>query len=402
MNKVTTINLNGNAYQLEEDGYEALRDYLDRAHRRLEGNPDRDEIMADIEQAIADKIRVVLGMHKTVVATREVHRIIDEMGPVEDGSDDSAAGPSANSNATAGAESTTGAGAPTGAGEPKAPATKRLYRIYEGAMISGVCNGLAAYLNLDVTVVRILFVILTALTSGAGLLVYLLMALLVPSAHTSAEKSAAYGAPFTAQEFIRRAKEGYYEGMKTLGDKRAHREWKRRFKHQMQNLGHDFQNQMQEDATRWQQNWQRHWSRPGQPTVGASLALPFVSLLRAIVAFLGIFAMISLLTTGAVFGLALPADVPTWVGAILILIAYQILAAPLKAIRRACYYYGPYGPGCGAASIFLWDSLIWLGFLVLLIWLANHYVPQAHEALENLSPALHRAWESIRAWWSPR
>ena len=27
MNKVTTINLNGNAYQLEESGYEALRDY---------------------------------------------------------------------------------------------------------------------------------------------------------------------------------------------------------------------------------------------------------------------------------------------------------------------------------------------------------------------------------------
>src|ERR1700722_7809652 len=86
MNKVIAINLNGNAYQLEENGYEALRDYLDTATRRLEGNPDREEILADIEQAIADKFRTVLAAHKNVVATGEVEKVISEMGPVEDGS----------------------------------------------------------------------------------------------------------------------------------------------------------------------------------------------------------------------------------------------------------------------------------------------------------------------------
>ena len=39
MNRVTIINLNGNAYQLEESGYEALRRYLATAARRLEGTP---------------------------------------------------------------------------------------------------------------------------------------------------------------------------------------------------------------------------------------------------------------------------------------------------------------------------------------------------------------------------
>jgi len=42
MNRVIPINLNGNAYQLEESGYEALRAYLDHAARRLESNPDKD------------------------------------------------------------------------------------------------------------------------------------------------------------------------------------------------------------------------------------------------------------------------------------------------------------------------------------------------------------------------
>ena len=59
MNKVITINLNGNAYQLEEDGFEALRTYLESAARRLEGNPDKAEIIADIEQSIGDKFRAV-------------------------------------------------------------------------------------------------------------------------------------------------------------------------------------------------------------------------------------------------------------------------------------------------------------------------------------------------------
>ena len=45
----------------------AVRAYLDAAVRRLEGNPDRDEIIADIEQAIADKCRTALGANKTVV-----------------------------------------------------------------------------------------------------------------------------------------------------------------------------------------------------------------------------------------------------------------------------------------------------------------------------------------------
>ena len=55
MNKVVTINLNGRAYQLEEAGYDHLRTYLAHAAKQLADDPDKDEIMADFEQAIADK-----------------------------------------------------------------------------------------------------------------------------------------------------------------------------------------------------------------------------------------------------------------------------------------------------------------------------------------------------------
>ena len=61
MQKVISINLNGNAYQLDESGYDALHEYLASAERALASNPDRAEIMADLEQAIADKCQKFLG-----------------------------------------------------------------------------------------------------------------------------------------------------------------------------------------------------------------------------------------------------------------------------------------------------------------------------------------------------
>ena len=67
MQKVISINLNGNAYQIDEAGFAALVAYLDGAERQLKDNPDRVEILADLEQAIAEKASRFLGPHKTVV-----------------------------------------------------------------------------------------------------------------------------------------------------------------------------------------------------------------------------------------------------------------------------------------------------------------------------------------------
>ncbi len=56
---------------------------------------------------------------------------------------------------------------------------KRLYRSRTDRQLAGVCAGLAAYLGLDVSLVRIAFIIL-ALLGGPGLLLYIILALVVP------------------------------------------------------------------------------------------------------------------------------------------------------------------------------------------------------------------------------
>lgn len=57
--------------------------------------------------------------------------------------------------------------------------TNKLYRSQSSKMLGGVCAGLAKYLNVDVTIVRLFFVVLTLL-GGFGPLVYFIMWIVVP------------------------------------------------------------------------------------------------------------------------------------------------------------------------------------------------------------------------------
>jgi phage shock protein PspC (stress-responsive transcriptional regulator) len=253
-------------------------------------------------------------------------------------------------------------------------------------MIAGVCNGIAAYVNIDPTLVRLAFVVLTMFW-GTGVLVYLVMAIVVPEARSPEEKAAASGDPSTAQEFIRRAKEGYYEAMKGFPDRKARREWKRRFKRDMR-----------ANADQWRHNWHCYWEEQAPIHPGMGFALPLLSLLHGAAKVLWICALISLLATGAVFGLALPANVPVWVAALLLFIAYGILVGPLKVARRACYR------GLGRSRwawcfVFLLDAMVWLAVVAALLWLAVHYFPELREAVRSIPSLAHQAADDIRAWW---
>lgn len=48
-------------------------------------------------------------------------------------------------------------------------------------VIAGVCGGLAEYLGLDYTIVRIIYVLLTIFTAFAGTIIYVILWLLIPN-----------------------------------------------------------------------------------------------------------------------------------------------------------------------------------------------------------------------------
>ncbi|MDO5784552.1 MAG: PspC domain-containing protein [Eubacteriales bacterium] len=57
--------------------------------------------------------------------------------------------------------------------------SRKLYRLEEGKMICGVCAGIADYLNIDVTVIRLITAALV-LGCGSGLIFYILAAIVMP------------------------------------------------------------------------------------------------------------------------------------------------------------------------------------------------------------------------------
>ena len=58
---------------------------------------------------------------------------------------------------------------------------KKLRKSNKNKMVAGVCGGVAEYFNIDPTVVRLIFVIL-GLLRGSGLLIYIIAAIVMPSA----------------------------------------------------------------------------------------------------------------------------------------------------------------------------------------------------------------------------
>ena len=349
MQKVVTINLNGHAYQLDEAAYDAVRAYLKQAEIRLQDNPDRVEILADLERAIAEKCNRFLGPNKTVVGAAEMDQVVKEMGPVE-GSD-------GGNPESATASKTAGGGPHAGRSTPK-----RLYRIREGQMIGGVCTGLAAYFNLDPTLVRIPFLVL--LWTGVGGLAYIALMCVIPYADTPEEQAAASGRPFNAQELIDSIK-------RHATDFKDHGKWRQEWREQKQQwrAEHRAWRQQLRHTMRDQRWWGpdaacRHVAR----YAWAGLLPPIFSLIN--LAFFALLALsiLSLVNTGALYGWPLPNDVPLWAGILILVLLYQVAISPIRAARHASHYaWGRY-----YGWFAMWDGLIATGATILLHLAAAH------------------------------
>jgi phage shock protein PspC (stress-responsive transcriptional regulator) len=356
MQKVVSISLNGIAYQLEEPGYDQLRVYLERAETRLKDSPDRTEVMNDLEQAIGEKCARCLSPHKTVVNEAEIARIIEEMGPVETAEE---------KTASDNAEGTGGQVPPVASSQPH----KRLFNIREGAMWAGVCNGIAAYLNVDVTWVRIAFVLVTVFSWGGMFFVYILLAFIVPTANTAEDRAAAFGMPFNTEELIGRAKKNFE---KFGSDYRWRREWRRQ-------------------QRQWQRQWQhmneqmRHATTHAAPHMSTAaraitgVFLPIAAIIGAVLFVGWILALVSLVTQQSVFGWALPHGVPLWVGILVLVLLYFAISTPLKMIRHGGHQAAGYHAGWGALH-----GLIWIGFAALFFWLAYTFFPGVRELVDQL------------------
>ena len=162
MKRVVTVNLDNTSFNFDEDAYDELRRYLARAEAQLATDPGRAEVIADIERSIAEKCREHLSPQKNVLTAAETRAVLAQIGVVE-----------ARFEEPAQADSTT-------FGSTSEPRSRQLVQIREGALVSGICNGVAAHFGVDVMLMRVIFVVLAIATSGAFLFVYAAMMFLIP------------------------------------------------------------------------------------------------------------------------------------------------------------------------------------------------------------------------------
>jgi phage shock protein PspC (stress-responsive transcriptional regulator) len=156
-----TTRLNRSTLQFEEAAYARLESYLADASRTLAGNPDQSEILTDLEQAIADQCTRRMPPGDNVVTLAQLEPALDEIGTVQ----------------------VPGATGPTGSTDRERMYSHRtLQQVSEGAIISGVCQGFARYFRVDVTLLRIIAVVLLIASGGTMVLVYVALMLLLPFA----------------------------------------------------------------------------------------------------------------------------------------------------------------------------------------------------------------------------
>jgi len=200
MNKTISINIGGFVFNIEENAYQKLYHYLNSIKKNFTAEEERDEIMNDIESRIAEIFQSKLSISKEVIVERDVEEVIEIMGLPEDYVSDEFA-QNAQSKEQSGNTFTS---------------EKRLYRDTENAAIGGVASGLSHYLNIDVTIIRILFVVL-AILGGSGILIYVILLFVVPEAKTTSDRMQMKGEPINIEsikEHFRKIKDQIEENAK--------------------------------------------------------------------------------------------------------------------------------------------------------------------------------------------
>ena len=187
MKKSFNVNLGGRIFQIDEDAYEQLSDYLVSVKTCFRNNECGEEIASDIEARLGElfEARVSAGSARIITLTL-VNEMIARMGKPESMVDDGeAAGGAAGEK---GNDAQEAAAAAADGYVRRVSMGKKLFRDGDNKVLGGVVSGLAAYFNMNVTLLRVIAVVLFFLSTFWAFLLYLVMWAVVPLALTTTDK----------------------------------------------------------------------------------------------------------------------------------------------------------------------------------------------------------------------
>lgn len=183
MNEIKKIHLGRQPFTISVDAHKLLRAYLEAIEHQVGA---KSEVIKEVESRMAELL-LERGVHgDKVILEEDVEFLKEQLGDPGDFKDE-------ENQAEEAAESQEG--------------QKRLFRDTQNGMIAGVASGLAAYFNVDATIVRLIFVV-ALFFGGAAIPVYLILWLVMPEAKTPSERLQMQGKAVTVdtlKELVDRA-----------------------------------------------------------------------------------------------------------------------------------------------------------------------------------------------------
>jgi len=168
MKQVININYHGRIIPIELTAYDMLKNYTASLQLHFKDEEGKEEIINDIESRISELFQEQLSKGSTCITENDVNAIIKSMGKPEELESEPVINQTQSDNNKQSEFSST---------------HKRLYRDENNKLIGGVCSGLANYFNIDIVIVRIVFIILF-FSFGVGLIPYIILWIAVPSSAT--------------------------------------------------------------------------------------------------------------------------------------------------------------------------------------------------------------------------
>lgn len=190
MKKTLTVNLGGTVFHIDEDAYRLLDNYLSNLKIHFRKEAGADEIIDDIERRISELFAEKLTAGSQVITITDVEEVIARMGKPEDMEAENDSEPSVG-NAI------------------RTTIHRRLYRNPDDKLLGGVISGMAAYLGWDVTLLRLLLLVVLICGVGTLIPVYIVCWLVIPEARTAAEKLSMRGEAVTVENIGKTVTDGF-------------------------------------------------------------------------------------------------------------------------------------------------------------------------------------------------
>ena len=217
MDKTHNISLGGFAFNIDDAAYSVLKKYLNDVRFSLKNSTGVDEIISDVEYRMAELLRERM-MSREVVNQYDVDYLIGIMGKPEDFYTDEFLDE----------EDLAGAKSKRTYTNYSSTARKKLFRDPDDKMIGGVCSGLAHYIGIDSTWMRIIVIVMPFLdviflgiSTSFVFLAYIILWLVVPEAKTTSDKLQMRGEPVnfdSIKDFFGNSPEHVRNNLKDFGD----------------------------------------------------------------------------------------------------------------------------------------------------------------------------------------